>query len=460
PDKGVAGIAILRYPSTSPKSEYRGPILFNPGGPGNSGVAAVRQSGSAFATVFGEQYDIVGFDSRGLSYSTPIVSFFNSAAERNWSPATRNSVFPALNASDEAVPTQWARLQLLGRLAEERDTEHFLQHMTTDNVARDMLSITEAFGFEKLQYWGISYGTILGATFATLIPDKVERMVIDGVVDGEAWLSANLTNSVADTDAALQTFFDGCAAAGPDRCAFHAPTAADIAANLSALTTRIRNEPLAVITNVSYGVFDYSALRNIIFDMLFTPYESFTILAEGLAQLATGNATLLYRLNEVPPFECTKCGAKEPVFHLNKYEGGVATSCGDAVAVNDSVSQVRDFYLNEAMVSSLGGEIFGNWRIVCAGWKIHREGRPVGANTSFPLLVIGNTADPVTPLFWANKTAAAFPHSVLLTQDTPGHTSMSAKSSCTSMHMRRYFQNGTLPEEGTVCSADDELFPS
>lgn len=67
PQSEFASIAIVRLPSTSPKSEYRGPILFNPGGPGGSGVDAIVGAGAAFATVFGPEFDIVGFDPRGAS---------------------------------------------------------------------------------------------------------------------------------------------------------------------------------------------------------------------------------------------------------------------------------------------------------------------------------------------------------------------------------------------------------
>jgi hypothetical protein len=54
------------------------------------------------------------------------------------------------------MSSRWAHYQILGELAKQRNTENILQHFTTDNVARDMLRITQAFGFEKLQYWGVS----------------------------------------------------------------------------------------------------------------------------------------------------------------------------------------------------------------------------------------------------------------------------------------------------------------
>ncbi|KAJ7474130.1 TAP-like protein-domain-containing protein [Mycena latifolia] len=461
-EKGNASIALVRFPSTSPKSEYLGPNLFNPGGPGGSGVSAIVSLGSSFAEFFGPQFDIVGFDPRGISFSTPTVSFFNTAAERElWTPPDLNLRYPSLNATSEVVSNQWSQFQLIGQLAEERDTEDFFQYITTDNVARDMLRITEAFGFEKLQYYGVSYGSLLGTTFATLFPDKVGRMVIDGIMDGEAWYSANLTGSMTDTDKTLQTFFDSCVAAGPDACAYYAPTAAEIATNLAALTESIRAQPFPVRTSLSHGIVDFSFFRNYIFASLYSPYNAFAGFAEGLAALTAGNATGVYAANQVPAFECD-CAAPAAPFTANIYEGQITTSCGDGPVVDDSIADLRAFYADQAQLASFA-DIWALWRVHCSGWKIHREGRfqgPVGANTSFPLLVIGNTADPVTPLMWARKAAGLFPGSVLLTQDSPGHMSLVAPSLCTHGAMHAYFQNGTLPAPGTVCAVDAELFPA
>jgi hypothetical protein len=114
------------------------------------------------------------------------------------------------------------------------------------------------------------------------------------------------------------------------------------------------------------------------------------------------------------------------------------------------------------------------------GWKIRPAEKfkgPFGpTNTSFPLLVIGNTADPVCPLASAKKMSKYFKGSVLLTVDTPGvsrlfalarssqadtrvqHTSLAATSPCSSLAMRSYIRDGVLPKPGTVCGIEDKLF--
>ncbi|KAF8209927.1 hypothetical protein K438DRAFT_1523162, partial [Mycena galopus ATCC 62051] len=196
-------------------------------------------------------------------------------------------------------------------------------------------SIIEAFGFDKLQYWGVLYGTVLGATFASMFPDKVGRLIIDGVMDGEAWYSGE-DNFLYDTDATLQTFFDGCAAAGPDAYPFYAPTAAAIARNLTALSASLIDTPIPVITNISYGVFTYTYLRNVLFTGLYTPYASFPLFAQGLTQLATGNATILYQMAEEAPYECPRGSQSDPVeFDQNDQEASIPTACGDGPVVTD-----------------------------------------------------------------------------------------------------------------------------
>ncbi|KAJ7660890.1 Alpha/Beta hydrolase protein [Mycena polygramma] len=453
---GTAAIAVIRLPANVSKAEYKGPILFNPGGPGGSGVDTLVSNGFELQTLLADsRYDIVSFDPRGVHYSTPEASFFETEAERAlWNAG---SLPASLSASSNAIPQAWGRAHLLGSLAAQRDKSQILKYITTDNVARDMLLITQKSGFEKLKYYGVSYGSVLGATFASLFPDKVERIIIDGVVDVNAWYSANVTILATDTDKVLQSFFDGCAAAGPDLCAFYEPTAAAIAYRLEALTNSVRAQPVPVITPTTYGIIDYSLLRQTIFQTFYTPYTLFPLLAQGLAALENGNGTVLYSILATPAFQCNCNGTVSPPSD----DSTVAIECGDPVQVMDSIDQVTEFYENAVKTSQFVEFLVGMDRVSCAGWQVHRDDRfkgPVAANTSFPLLLVSNTADPVTPKAAALKTQAGFPGSVLLTQNSAGHTSLSAPSLCTAGYLQGYFVNGTLPPTGTICPIDVTLF--
>ncbi|KAL0948912.1 hypothetical protein HGRIS_009021 [Hohenbuehelia grisea] len=448
-------IAVVRLPAavSADSPEYRGPVLFNPGGPGGSGVDLMVVASKMLSILVGPQFDVVSFDPRGIARSTPRVSFFDADAER----AFWGTNFDVLNATADALPRAWSRAYLSGVLAAEHD-DGILVHINTENTARDMLRIVEAYGMEKIQYWGLSYGTVLGATFATLFPDRVERLILDGVVDAENYYATLWSNNLKDIDKTLYTFFEECVIAGSTACPFYAPTPEAISQNLTALFDQLRERPIPIRTPISYGVLDYSRLLYTVFESLYSPYGLWPPLAKGLADLAAGDGTALYSILEAPFFNCA-CG--EGPFIGAVQDAQRAILCTDGEEVRGSVDQSRR-YFEELRQDSVFAEIWGSIHIGCTNWpkqnKTHFQG-PSGGNTSHPILWIGNTADPVTPLRSAHKMAKSFPGSVVLTQDSPGHCSIAAPSMCTFLHVRRYLTEGTLPVEGTVCPTTQRPFP-
>jgi hypothetical protein len=214
---------------------------------------------------------------------------------------------------------------------------------------------------------------------------------------------------VTDTDKALQTFFDGCAAAGPDLCAFYKPTVVEIADRLTALTASIRTQPIPVLTPAGYGLVDYSLLRLSLLGALYHPFSLFPTLARGLAALENGDGSILYSISQGPTFQCDCANntASPPTD-----DSTVAIGCGDAIEVTDSIEEATEFYQNAAKTSQFAEFSVGSTRVSCAyvlnfclicndvhffsGWKVYREDRfkgPVAAaNTSFPLLLVTTTA--------------------------------------------------------------------
>ncbi|KDR73268.1 hypothetical protein GALMADRAFT_727774 [Galerina marginata CBS 339.88] len=443
PNSGTVTLALIRIPSTlNETADYRGPVLFNPGGLGGSGVEAMLEFGSQLAPVIGPNFDVVSFDPRGAANSVPLISMFKTDAERatfDFGPNVADAT-----ATPDAIPRQWAHFRVFGQLAQDRDPGIFA-HMTTDNVARDMLHIVEAHGQAKLRYWGISYGSVLGGTFASIFPDKVERLIIDGVFDMESYYSVNWANQLLDTDKVLQAFFDGCFKAGPKACAFYASSPSTISRNLDALYASVLAQPIMAYSPAlpTYGIVDHVTLKNAVFTSLYTPYSSFSMLAQGLADLKKGNGSTIFQLS-FPQLS----------------EAAAAILCGDGRTVTDDAAALKAFTQGISNISTFSSALVGT-RTMCSGWKIHPNNfkGPVAGNTSFPLLLIGNTGDPVTPLAGAKKTSKAFPGSVVLTQDSIGHTSFSIPSDCTLGHVNQYFQNGTLPAAGTVCPVIGDLFP-
>ncbi|KAG2014272.1 hypothetical protein CC2G_011105 [Coprinopsis cinerea AmutBmut pab1-1] len=471
-----AVIALTRKPAGVPTSsaDYKGPILFNPGGPGQSGVEFVLGLGDLLAMGLGPQFDLVGFDPRGIARSTPRTSIFATEAERAFFGNAYLSQM--VNGTGEGVAKAWGIGHVIGKLAKAHDEEEgdYLQYINTPNTARDMMRILERYGEEKLKYWGISYGSVLGATFATMFPDKVERMVLDGVVDLDDHYTVAWGDNLQDADNVLEQFFTCCAAAGPSGCAFHQPSAADIKASFYQLANQIRNEPIPVYTTSTsgaptYGLLDYSKFQTTVFYALYSPFSSFAPLAEVLAQLADGNPEPFFAFDGAQAFRCD-CGAtggeeeeeEEEEEMQAVTEGTAAVLCTDGAKVPQGLGDTQTAFAGLSAKSEWAG-VWAWMRLSCLGWPKKTpaasfEG-PYAANTSHPILFIGSTADPVTPLANANKVSQGFNGSVVLTQDAPGHTSLGATSFCTQLAIREYFINGTLPAPDTVCDVIGSPFP-
>ncbi|KAG2014274.1 hypothetical protein CC2G_011107 [Coprinopsis cinerea AmutBmut pab1-1] len=469
PEGAQAAIAIARRRAWLPPTSrfYRGPILLNPGGPGGSGVDFLRILGQALSIVIGPQFDIVAFDPRGVARSTPRASFFSTDAERAFFTDSRLGHAAIKNDTIEGIARTWAAGHVIGKLAAAHNEDDYLQHINTPNTARDMLRIAEKYGREKLQYWGFSYGSVLGATFATMFPDKIERMIIDGVMDAEDYYATGWKTNLEDASKVMEHFYTSCAAAGPDRCAFHAPDPSDIKRNLTRLADELRRRPLPVYTEKEgsrtyYGILDYAKFRAIVFSILYSPYGGFSALAEVLAKLAQGDPEPFFTLLAAPPFQCS-CDPSEELEFASVRDSLVAILCTDGEKVPEGLEESQA-YFEELSEKSEWADVWAWARLSCLGWPKKSPAAsfkgPFVANTSHPILVIGNTADPVTPLSSAKKMSKGFNNSVVLTQDSPGHCSFSAPSFCTSGAIRRYFITGKLPEPGTVCKPNGTPFPS
>ncbi|EFI27616.1 hypothetical protein CC1G_14542 [Coprinopsis cinerea okayama7 len=436
PEGAQAAIAIARRRAWLPPTSrfYRGPILLNPGGPGGSGVDFLRILGQALSIVIGPQFDIVAFDPRGVARSTPRASFFSTDAERAFFTDSRLGHAAIKNDTIEGIARTWAAGHVIGKLAAAHNEDDYLQHINTPNTARDMLRIAEKYGREKLQYWGFSYGSVLGATFATMFPDKIERMIIDGVMDAEDYYATGWKTNLEDASKVMEHFYTSCAAAGPDRCAFHAPDPSDIKRNLTRLADELRRRPLPVYTEKEgsrtyYGILDYAKFRAIVFSILYSPYGGFSALAEVLAKLAQGDPEPFFTLLAAPPFQCS-CDPSEELEFASVRDSLVAILCTDGEKVPESLEESQA-YFEELSEKSEWADVWAWARLSCLD-------RPASAK----------------------KMSKGFNNSVVLTQDSPGHCSFSAPSFCTSGAIRRYFITGKLPEPGTVCKPVGTPFPS
>ncbi|MET7594225.1 MULTISPECIES: alpha/beta hydrolase [unclassified Streptomyces] len=190
PDGRRVTIALSRVPHTA--KTYQGPLLVNPGGPGGSGRRLAGFVASTLPKKVAAQYDVIGFDPRGVGASKPALN----CRPKHFAPVRPDTV-PLTPALEKA------NLDRVRAFAEACGTKYadVLPYIDTVSAVRDMDAVREALGAERISYFGYSYGTYLGAVYAKLYPERVRRLVLDSVVDPTGvWYDDNIQQDYAFND--------------------------------------------------------------------------------------------------------------------------------------------------------------------------------------------------------------------------------------------------------------------
>jgi hypothetical protein len=228
-----------------------------------------------------------------------------------------------------------------------------------------------------------------------------------------------------DAEKVVSSFYNYCSLAGPLRCGFHTGTTADdVSTRLSTLMARLRRQPLTV-PDAPTGpeIVTYSDVKTMFFTALYKPLTSFPKIAKILADIEAGDGKSFIDYQK-KQFSCN-CGDGGPERPPGPdFDAIWAIACSDGEQVDDSLDEMYE-YLH--MLQDQSPTSGGSWAVVrmgCAGWKIRPQGLvyngPISGNTSWPLLFLGNSADPVTPVRNAHKMAKAFEGSVVLEQNSEG----------------------------------------
>ena len=226
--KGTIDLSLKRHLASG--NDRIGSLLVNPGGPGVPGTSLVDQATLAFSEDLLDHFDIVGWDPRGTGASSPIdcvddLDPLFSLDPIPDTPAEKQALIDASKQFDDACVARSGKL---------------LPYVSTQDTARDMDEIRRALGEDKVSYFGFSYGSQLGATYATMFPTHVRAMVIDGAADPNAGYVESTKQQVVGLERGLQQMMDDCAA--KTTCAFRHngnPMAA-----YEALMTKLATNPL------------------------------------------------------------------------------------------------------------------------------------------------------------------------------------------------------------------------
>ncbi|KAI1076055.1 alpha/beta-hydrolase [Whalleya microplaca] len=522
-DNPKVHIALVMAPganrSHDPSSFSESPLLVNPGGPGGSGAIFVAASGQVLKAAVGDHHDIIGFDPRGVGATTPKADCFESpddplgidrrtaAFMNRLSWLTSGHEIGNVNSSNVALSKLDVRARAVAKLCKQVDDAEgdnsIFRYSNTPNVARDMLSIVHAWDEWRtvsnvkpakepetpdpsqrhtkieakestrgnLVYWGFSYGTILGATFAAMFPDRVGRVVLDGVVDADQYVEPAWMDSLKDADAIWEKFFVYCVEAG-SRCQLFQPGDGpeDIKKRVEEIMNRLQREPAIVITPGVQLPFLITAsdVKNIIFTSLYAPLGIFSIVGALLKLISDGHYYDLLGGGQPPTFFC-----HNTTMLVWPDDSQRVIGCGDKrYKLNEDVPALQQRFEKMATYSSFADVWMGaDVNLGCNAWEIeakdppmrwddHPAHKPAPINTSFPILFLSNHLDPVTPLHAALKMSRKFTNSSVVEQKAEGHCTISCASLCTINHLREYLDKGVVPPTPRFDSDDEGEWPT
>lgn len=439
-------LAVVKRRATGPGRRI-GTLFFNPGGPGGPGTVQMPQNYEFFPREVRERFDIVSWDPRGIGSSTAVNCFASPQEAADWN-ASKAAGFPV----GERERTDFiAAYKDLVRRCQQKDPE-LLSHVSTADTARDLDQLRRSVGEPQLNYYGISYGTILGATYANLFPGKVRAMTLDSNIGPQAWTNdasddARLTTFLrvgSDRSAAatLHKFLDLCGSTTSTRCAFSAGSPQATRDKFDQLTQRLRKKPV-----------DTWTYARTVADVVNGLY-----LVSGWADLAGRLEALWHgRAPEPAPFP-----PAPPVPDPNPYLGeeqAAAVLCGDSPNPRDPGAYHS--LEEDAAVRAGDAGRFWTWAAAgCATWPASpdRYTGPWNKPTANPVLVVGTAYDPSTAYPNSRAMAEELADARLLTNEGYGHTALLNPSSCIQEYESRYFIDGALPPAGTTCRQDTPPF--
>ena len=436
PTGKTIAIALLRVPARSGSS--KGSIVVNPGGPGGSGVDSAKYANTIVGRSVRDDYDIVGFDPRGVARSAPI----RCLDDADMDTFLGGEPTPDTPAEEQAFIDS---ARAFGKACAQRNPD-LIGHVSTVEVAKDMDVLRAALREDKLRYLGMSYGTLLGATYAGLFPSRVGRMVLDGVVAPDLTSAEVAKGQAVGFDRATRAYVESCVSAGG------CPLGDSVEAALKAIPdflARVDATPLPVsgdprVKELTEG-WASMGVAVAMYDQ-----TSWPMLTQALKSALRGDGTALQRLANYYADRSTS-GA----YSGNMLQAISAVNCLDQSDTAD-LAAIHAHVDEYTAAAPLWGRFLAWGEVICGVWPVPATSKPapVHATGSAPIVVVGTTRDPATIYEWAVQLRKELDNAVLLTFEGDGHTAYQRGSSCINSAIDDYFVDGTVPKDGLRCTPD------
>jgi pimeloyl-ACP methyl ester carboxylesterase len=429
PQGETVELSLLRVPA---RGSRVGSLVVNPGGPGARGTTYAAAGQQVFREPLLDGFDIVGFDPRGVGRSAPVDCLSDAELDAYLAGD------PTPDTAEEVAAFRSSVLSFGEKCVD--GSGPIIGHVTTVEAARDMDVLRSALGEEQLTYFGASYGTKLGATYAELFPDKVGRFVLDGAVDVGLDPQSLALEQATGFETALRAYVQNCLDS-TDNC-FLGDTVDEGLATINGLLADIEAEPLPAgdreltVGNAFYGIITPLYNRDYWF-----------LLSTALASALEGKGSALMDLADAYASRNA-----DGSYVDNTIEANYSINCLDD-PTSVPFGQVPSLFAEFEEASPTFGRIFAWGMAGCRGIDVTSSEEPldIRAEGAAPIVVLGTSRDPATPLKWARALSAQLDSGVLVERDGDGHTAYNAGNECVDSIVEDYLLDGTVPEDGTAC---------
>lgn len=403
-----------------------GSLVVNPGGPGAPGTTYAQNAETFFREPVLRRFDVVGFDPRGTGDSAPV----DCVSDEQLDAYTSGDPDPD-TAAERREYLAAARAFTRGCAASDRE---LAQHVSTIEAARDMDVLRAVLEDDRLTYFGASYGTQLGATYADLFPQRAGRLVLDGAVDVSLSVREQSLEQARGFQTALEAYVANCIEVS-DSC-FLGSTVDQGLDRISTFLEELDRQPIpAGQRELTEGAAFYGIAAPL-YDRTYWTY-----LSSALRSAFGGDGTMLMTFADA-------YASRNPdgSYADNSMEANVAINCLDDPSSTDAAGVEAEIpaFLEASPVL---GRSFAWGLLGCSGQQVRSIEKPrdIRAAGAPPILVIGTTRDPATPLKWAEALADQLESGVLIRRDGDGHTGYNAGNSCVDRAVEAYLIRGTVP---------------
>ncbi|BCJ44044.1 alpha/beta hydrolase [Actinoplanes ianthinogenes] len=426
-------LAVARIKHTVAAGKYQGPILVNPGGPGGAG-RGMATLGSHVPKQAGDGYDWIGFDPRGVGASKPKLT-----CDSDYTGYRRPAYVPVTAALEDAWHVRSSKYAADCAKAGGA----LLSHLRTEDSVRDIDSIRQALGAEKISFYGFSYGTYLGQVYATRFPQRVHRMVLDGNVNPtRVWWQSNLDQDVA-FDRNIKIYFRWLA---KNDAVYH------LGKTRKAVERRYYQQLAELGTKPAGGVIGPAELTDI---FLQPGYYIF-----GWEQVGQAFSNWVTKHDPAGLKKLYDDNNPQTPGSDNNYAIYLAVQCTDAPWPASWATWSRE---NWKVYHRAPFETWGNawYNAPCRHWAAPaKPAVRVDGSKVPPILLLSETLDAATPYTGSLEVRRRFPRAALIEGvDGTTHAGSLFGNACVDDAVADYLASGTLPKRTAGDHSDKQCKP-